>query len=111
MHSCGIRLSGILRAGGKAAVPACRDDGVCLTTVTGPWVRKREELAVKRLPDLKRALKAVMEQEGIGSRHSTIDLLKKLEADENHLISPVCSESVESLGAKVRLFPDSANNS
>ena len=28
-----------------------RDDGVCLTTVTDPWGRKREELAVKRLPD------------------------------------------------------------
>ena len=38
-------------AGGKAAVPE-RDDGVCLTTVTGPVsrARKREELAVKRLP-------------------------------------------------------------
>ena len=29
-----------------------RDDGVCLTTVTGPVrARKREESAVKRLPD------------------------------------------------------------
>ena len=38
-------------AGGKAAVPE-RDDGVCLTTVTGPVsrARKREESAVKRLP-------------------------------------------------------------
>lgn len=37
-------------AGGKAAVPE-RDDGVCLTTVTGPGrARKREESAVKRLP-------------------------------------------------------------
>ena len=37
-------------AGGKAAVPE-RDDGVFLTTVTGPErARKREELAVKRLP-------------------------------------------------------------
>ena len=33
----------------EGAVPE-RDDGVCLTTVTGPWDRKREELAVKRLP-------------------------------------------------------------
>ena len=39
------------RAGGNAAVPA-GDDGVCLTTVTGPWDRKREESAVKRIPDL-----------------------------------------------------------
>ena len=39
------------RAGGK--VRARRDDGVCLTTVTDPAVRgrKREESAVKRLPD------------------------------------------------------------
>lgn len=33
----------------------------------------------------------------------------KLKADENHLISPVCSESVESLGAKIMLFSESAN--
>jgi hypothetical protein len=30
----------------------CMHDGVCLTTVTGPGVRKREKLAVKRPGEL-----------------------------------------------------------
>lgn len=61
------------RAGGKAAVPE-RDDGVCLTTVTGPWDRKREESAVKRLPTYADRLKSVMTQECTGPRWGFTDM-------------------------------------
>ena len=47
------------RAGGNGR--ARRDDGVCLTTVTGPWDRKREESAVKAISDLWRAAERRME--------------------------------------------------
>ena len=55
----GIRLSAT--ASGREGRGPERDDGVCLTTVTGPWVRKREESAVKRLPDLSGAAERRME--------------------------------------------------
>ena len=45
----GVRLSA--SASGREGSGPARDDGVCLTTVTGPWDRKREESAVKRIPD------------------------------------------------------------